>query len=212
MAELREEMALLERKVTEEAEKERIAKEAEEARLAKLEEEKRIAEEERKRREEEERKQAEEQQQAAIALAEYQRNAEQVEAKKAEAERIEAVKVAFKKREDADVKLRKATAKVQREVKAKVRKEEAAAKKSGSEKAEGLGKWGREKREISVTVGSFLTAHRVEWMVKEGVVCESCKKKERKCFWRMEAGRGKACLACHNLKKSCSAAERRSQR
>ena len=44
MAELREEMALLEGKVAEEAEKERIAKEAEEARLAKLEEEKRIAE------------------------------------------------------------------------------------------------------------------------------------------------------------------------
>ena len=36
-------------------------------------------------------------------------------------------------------------------------------------------------------------------------MCESCEKKERKCFWRMEAGRGKACLACHNLKKSCSA-------
>ena len=42
-------------------------------------------------------------------------------------------------------------------------------------------------------------------MVKEGVVCESCEKKEKKCFWRMEAGWGKACLACHNLKKSCSA-------
>jgi hypothetical protein len=42
-------------------------------------------------------------------------------------------------------------------------------------------------------------------MVKEGVVCKSCEKKEKKCFWRMEAGRGKACLACHNLKKSCSA-------
>ena len=47
--------------------------------------------------------------------------------------------------------------------------------------------------------------HGVEWMVKEGVVCELCKKKEKKCFWRMEARRGKACLACHNLKKSCSA-------
>ena len=42
-------------------------------------------------------------------------------------------------------------------------------------------------------------------MVKEGVVCKSCEKKEKKCFWRMEAGRGKACLACHNLKKSCLA-------
>ena len=202
MAELHEEMALLERKVTEEAEKERIVKEAEEAQLAKLEEGKRIAEEERKRREEEEQRQAEEQQQAAIALAKYQRNAEQVEAKKVEAERIEAAKAAFKKREDADVEFRKATVKVQRETKAKARKEAAAAK-SGSEKAEGLGKRGRE--EISVTVGSFLTAHGVEWMVKEEVVCESCEKKERKCFWRMEAGQGKACLACHNLKKSCSA-------
>ena len=48
MAELREEMALLEHKV------------AEEARLAKLEEEKRIAEEEKKRREEEEQQQVEE--------------------------------------------------------------------------------------------------------------------------------------------------------
>jgi hypothetical protein len=62
-------------------------------------------------------------------------------------------------------------------------------KKSGLEKAEGSEKRGREEREISVTIGSFLTAHGVEWMVKEGMVCESCKKKERKCFWRMEAGR-----------------------
>ena len=56
-----------------------------------------------------------------------------------------------------------------------------------------------------MTVGSFLTEHGVEWMVKEGVVCKSCDKKEKKCFWRMEARQGKACLACHNLKKSCSA-------
>ena len=207
MAELRKEMALLERKVAEEAqqaEEERITREAEEARLAKIEEEKRIAEEERKRREEEEWRQAEEQQQVAIVLAEYQRNAEQAEAKKAEAERIEAAKVTFKKREDVDIKLRKATAKVQRE--AKARKEVAVAvKKSGSEKVEGSGKQGCEEREISVTVGSFLMQHGVEWMVKEEVVCESCEKKEKKCFWRMEAGRGKACLACHNLKKSCSA-------
>ena len=89
-----------------------------------------------------------------------------------------------------------------------------------------------EEKEISVTVGSFLTEHGVEWMVKEGVVCElcekkekkcfltehgvewmvkegvvceSCEKKEKKCFWRMEARRGKACLACHSLKKSCTA-------
>ena len=103
-------------------------------------------------------------------------------------ERIEVAKAVFKKCEDVDVELCKATAKVQREVKAKARKEAAAAtksgsaKKSGSEKAEGSGKQGREEREISVTVGSFLMQHGVEWMVKEGVVCESCEKKEKKCF------------------------------
>ena len=138
-------------------------------------------------------------------LAEYQKNAEKAEVDRAEAERIEAAKAAFKKREDADVTLRKATAKVQRELKAKARKEATVAKRSESEKAEGSGKRGREEREVSVTVGSFLTEHGVEWMVKEGVVCKSCEKKEKKCFWRMEAGRGKACLACHNLKKSCLA-------
>ena len=47
--------------------------------------------------------------------------------------------------------------------------------------------------------------HRVKWMVKEGVMCKSCEKKEKKCFWRMETGRGKACLACHDLKKGCVA-------
>ena len=78
----------------------------------------------------------EEQRQAAIALAEYQKNVE-----KAEVERIEAAKTAFKKREDAEITFRKATAKVQQEAKAKARKEAAAAKKSGSEKAEGSGKW-----------------------------------------------------------------------
>ena len=78
-------------------------------------------------------------------------------------------------------------------------------KKLGSEKAEGSGKRGHEECEIFVTVGSFLTEHGVEWMVKDGMVCESCEKKEKKCVWRMEAGWGKACLACHNLKKSCSA-------
>jgi hypothetical protein len=45
--------------------------------------------------------------------------------------------------------------------------------------------------------------HRTQWMVKEGVMCDSCEKKEKKCFWRMEVGWGKACLACHNLKKIC---------
>ena len=193
MAELYEEMALLKRKVAEEVQR------AEEAQLAKLEEEKRIAEEERKQKEEEERRQAEEQQQVAIVLAEYQRNTEKAEADRAEAERIEAAKAMFKKREDADVTFRKVTAKVQRELKAKVRKEAAVAR-SESEKAEVLGKRGQEVREINVTVGSFLMEHGVEWMVKEGVVCELCEKKEKKCFWRMEAGRGKACLACHNLK------------
>ena len=81
-----------------------------------------------------------------------------------------------------DVTFHKATAKVQWELKAKARKEAAAAKRSESEKVEGSGKQGREEREIFVTVRSFLTAHRVKWMVKEGMVCESCEKKERKCF------------------------------
>ena len=124
---------------------------------------------------------------------------------KAEADKIEAARTEFKKCEDMDVELRKATAKVQREARAKARKEAAVAKKSGSEKAEGSGKRGHEEHKIPVTVGSFLMEHGVEWMVKEGMVCKSCEKKEKKCFWRMEAGRGKACLACHNLKKSCSA-------
>ena len=64
MAELRKEMALLERKVAEEAqraEEERITRDAEEARLAEIEEENRIVEEEWKRKEEEEQRQAEEQ-------------------------------------------------------------------------------------------------------------------------------------------------------
>jgi hypothetical protein len=56
---------------------------------------------------------------AAIALAEYQKNAEKAEADKREAERTE-----FKKWEDVDIALRKANAKVQRESKAKARKEE----------------------------------------------------------------------------------------
>ena len=116
-------------------------------------------------------------------MAEYQKNA-----KKVEVERIEAVKTAFKKREDTDITFCKVTVKVQQEAKAKARKEAAAAKKSGSEKAEGSGKRGPEEWEISVTVGSFLMEHGVEWMVKEGVVCELCEKKEKKCFWRMEAG------------------------
>lgn len=30
------------------------------------------------------------------------------------------------------------------------------------------------------------------------------KKKEKKCFWSMELGQGKACLACHDLKKGCA--------
>ena len=132
-------------------------KEAEEAQLAKIEEE-RVAEEERKRKEEEEQRQPEEQKQAAIVLAKYQKNTE-----RAEAERIETAKAAFKKREDADVELHKATAKVQREAKAKVRKEEAAVKKAESEKTEGSKKRGREEREISMTIRSFLMEHGVGW-------------------------------------------------
>ena len=128
-----------------------------------------------------------------------------MEADRAEVERIEVAKAAFKKRENADVSLRKATAKVQQKLKAKARKEAAAANRLESEKVEGSGKRGREEREISVTVGSFLTEHGVEWMVKERVVYASCVKKENMCFWRMEAGQGKTCLASQNLKKSCSA-------
>jgi hypothetical protein len=63
---------------------------------------------------------------------------------KAEAERIEAVKMAFKKREDADVLFCKVTAKGQREMKVKARKQ------------------GREEREISMTIRSFLMEHGVE--------------------------------------------------
>ena len=71
-------------------------------------------------------------------MAKYQKNVEKAEAEKAEVERIEAAKVTFKKREDADVMFCKVTAKVQQEMKAKARKEVAAAKRSESEKAEGL--------------------------------------------------------------------------
>ena len=79
----------------------------------------------------------EEQQQAAIALAEYQRNAE-----KAEEEKKEVAKATFKKCEDADVTFRKVTAKVQREMKVKAWKDVAVVKRSESEKAEGSGKRG----------------------------------------------------------------------
>ena len=157
----------------------------EEARLARLEEERRAAEEGKRQRE------VEEERQAAITLAEYQRK----EAEKAE----------FKKQEGEVVALCKAKAKVLREVKAKVKKEVAA--RSESEKVKGLKKhrWEDGEGEISMTVRSFLTEHGVEWMVKEGVVCDSCEKKEKKCFWRMEARQDKACLECHDLKKSCVA-------
>ena len=42
-------------------------------------------------------------------------------------------------------------------------------------------------------------------MVKEGIIYDSCAKMEKKCFWRIELGWDKACLACHDLKKSCVA-------
>ena len=158
MAESREEITLLERQTAEEARQaeEKIAKEAEEARLVKMEAERvaeRVAEEERKRKEEEEQRQVEEQKQVAIALAEYQKNMQKVEAEKIEAA------ADFKKRENEVLALLKAKAKVAREAKAK--KEVAAAKKAESGKAEGSKKWGREEREISVTVGLFLMEH--EW-------------------------------------------------
>ena len=41
------------------------------------------------------------------------------------------------------------------------------------------------------------------WWRRES--CNSCEKKEKKCFWTMEVGWGKACWACHDLKKSCMA-------
>ena len=119
-----------------------------------------------------------------------------MEAKKAEAERIEAAKVAFKKREDVDIELCKATVKVQREAKAKVRKEAAAAKKLGLEKAEGLGKRGREEREISVTVGSFLTQHGVEWMDGEGKGGMRVMRKEREEVFLEDGGRAGQGLPC----------------
>ena len=185
MAELQEELACMERQAEENAQKakeERVVKAAEEARLAeevRLEEERRAAEEERKQRE------AEEEGQVAVALAEYQRK----EVEKAEAEKIEAERAKFKKQGDAVLALHKVKvkAKVQREMKAKAKKEAVA--RSESEKAEGSKKHGQEDNrvEISVTVGSFLMEHGVEWMVKEGVVCDSCEKREKKCFWRMEA-------------------------
>ena len=43
----------------------------------------------------------------------------------------------------------------------------------------------------------------MQWMLKEGVVCNSCKKNEKKCFWRMESGWGTVCLTCYSLKKVC---------
>ena len=88
--------------------------------------------------------------------------------------------------------LHKVNTKVQREKKAKVKKEVAA--RLELEKAEGSKKHGQEDKgvEILVTVRLFPTEHGVEWMVKEGVVCDACEKKEKKCFWRMEAGWGKA--------------------
>ena len=158
MAELHEEITLLERQTAEEARQaeEKIAKEAEEARLVKMEVERvaeRVAEEERKRKEEEEQRQVEEQKQVAITLAEYQKNMQKVEAEKIEAA------ADFKKRENEVLALLKAKAKVAREAKAKAKKEVAAAKKAESGKAEGSKKWGREEREISVTVGLFLTEH-----------------------------------------------------
>ena len=185
MAELQEELALLEHQG---ADEERVARVAEEARLARLEEERRAAEEEKRQRE------AEEERQAAVALAKYQRK---------QTEKIEVEKVEFKKQESKVLALRKVNMKVQMEVKAKAKKE--ATMRSGSEKAEGLKKCSQEddRVEISVTVGSFLMEHGVKWMVKEGVVCKSCEKRKKKCFWRMEARQGKACLACHELKKSC---------
>ena len=140
---------------------------------------------------EKKRKEAEEERKAALVLAKYQRK---------KAEKKEAEKAVFQKCEDVNVELCKVTAKVQWETKAKAKKEVTV--RAESEKVEGLRKCGQDEGE---TVGSYLTEHGTQWMVKEGVVCDSCEKKEKKCFWRMEAGWGKPCLACHDLKNSCVA-------
>ena len=105
---------------------------------------------------EEEKRAAEEERQPAIALAEYHRK----EAEKMEAAKKVVEKAEFKKQEGKVVALRKVNVKVQREVKAK--KEVVA--RSESEKVEGLKKCRQEDGEVEnfVTVGSFLTEHRVE--------------------------------------------------
>src|SRR6202521_5037378 len=60
-----------------------------------------------------------------------------------------------------------------------------------------------ESDEIDVTVGSFLEENGVTWGMKEGKVCTSCRKADKKCFWRMDPARGKACFACTASKKTC---------
>src|SRR5882762_422868 len=60
-----------------------------------------------------------------------------------------------------------------------------------------------ESDEIDVTVGSFLEENGVTWGMKEGKVCTSCRKADKKCFWRMDPARGKACYACTVSKKIC---------
>ena len=57
------------------------------------------------------------------------------------------------------------------------------------------------------TMGSYLMEPNVQWMPKEWLVCDSSKKKEKKCFWRMEPGWGMTCLTCYNLKKVVKWAE-----
>ena len=130
-------------------------------------------------------------------MAEYQRK----QAEKTEVEKIEVEKAEFKKQESKVLALCKANTKVQKEAKAKMKKE--AVMRSGSEKAEGSKKCGQEddRVEISVTIRSFLTEHGVEWMVKEKVMCESWRRERKNVF----GGQGKACLACHEVKKSCVA-------
>jgi len=60
-----------------------------------------------------------------------------------------------------------------------------------------------ESDEIGVTVGSFLEEKGVTWGTKEGKVCTSCRKAEKKCFWRTDPAQGKACYACTVSKKIC---------
>ena len=85
-----------------------------------------------------------------------------------------------------------------KEEKAKTKKEVAA--RLESEKVKGSRKHSQnDEAEITETIRSYLMEHGMQWMLREGVVCNSCENKEKKWFWRMEARWGKACLWCCSL-------------